>query len=118
VPHLQIAYALFNVLPRVEDVYEAEGYSWTMDIEGGRHGMKRRIALLAAVLILTAASLALAGSRTAGDAVYSTARDGAQRALSATFSLSATVVNWICEQCPDESRTLDTSPLSSPQGEA
>lgn len=80
--------------------------------------MKRRIALLAAALSLTAVSLALAGNGSAGDAVYSTARDGAQKALSATFSLSAEVVNWICDQCPDEARTLDSSRLSSPEGEA
>ncbi|HKV06925.1 MAG TPA: hypothetical protein VJ725_02230 [Thermoanaerobaculia bacterium] len=80
--------------------------------------MKRKAALLVAACGLTAASLALAGSRTAGDAVYSTARDGAQRALSATFSLSATVVNWFCERCP-ETPSPDTSPLILPEeGEA
>ena len=80
--------------------------------------MKRKAALLVAAFGLTAASLALASSRTAGDAVYSTARDGAQRALSATFSLSATVVNWICERCP-ETPAPETSPLILPdEGEA
>lgn len=80
--------------------------------------MKRKAVLLAAAFGLTAASLALAGSRTAGDAVYSTARDGAQRALSATFSLSATVVNWIGGQCP-ERPAPETSLLTSPsEGEA
>lgn len=81
--------------------------------------MKRNIVLLAGALSLTAASFAIAGSGTAGDAVYFTARDGAQRALSATFSLSATVVNWICDQCPDETQTRDSSRLISPdEGEA
>lgn len=80
--------------------------------------MKRKIVLLAAAFCLTAASLALAGSRTVGDAVYSTARDGAHKALSATFSLSAEVVNWICDQCPNETQMLDSSRLSSPEGEA
>ncbi|HSK76613.1 MAG TPA: hypothetical protein VLQ45_09165 [Thermoanaerobaculia bacterium] len=80
--------------------------------------MKRKAVLLAAAFGLTAASLTFAGSRTAGDAVYSTARDGAQRALSATFSLSASVVNWICGECP-EAPAPETSPLTSPEvGEA
>lgn len=80
--------------------------------------MKRKAALLVAAFGLTAASLALAGSRTAGDAVYSTARDGAERVLSATFSLSATVVNWISDRCPDAAAP-ETSPSSSPtEGEA
>ena len=93
-------------------------YSIDHGKKGGRFEMKRKAVLLAAAFGLTAASLALAGSRTAGDAVYTTARDGAQRALSATFSLSATVVNWICDRCP-EAAAPDTSPSCSPgEGEA
>jgi hypothetical protein len=93
-------------------------YSMDHGKKGRRFEMKRKAVLLAAAFGLTAASLALAGSRTAGDAVYSTARDGAQRALSATFSLSATVVNWICDECP-EAPAPETSPLTSPAvGEA
>jgi hypothetical protein len=94
-------------------------YSIHQGKKGGRSEMKLKKAVLAAAVFgLTAASLAIAGSRTAGDAIYSTTRDGAERALSATFSLSATVVNWISDRCPDAAAP-ETSPSSSPgEGEA
>lgn len=63
--------------------------------------MKRPAALLAA-LALTAACMAPRASAVAGDALYTVAVDGAQRALSATFALSAAVADWVCERCADQ----------------
>jgi hypothetical protein len=64
--------------------------------------MKRPAALLAASLALTAACMAPRVGPAAGDLLYVAARDGAQRALSATFELSAVVAEWVCERCADQ----------------
>lgn len=63
--------------------------------------MKR---LLTAVLGI-AALTGLAGCGAVSEASYSAVRDGAQRALSTTFSFSADVANWL-EVAP-EPRTPD-----------
>jgi hypothetical protein len=47
-----------------------------------------------------AAPLLLAGCGALSDASYAVARDGAERALAATFSLSAGVVSWL-EETPE-----------------
>jgi len=66
--------------------------------------MKRLRVVLAAVLGF-AALLGLAGCGAVSDASYSVVRDSVQRALSATFSFSADVANWLevapdCGHCP------------------
>jgi hypothetical protein len=64
--------------------------------------MKPPAALLAA-LALTAACMVPRASPSAGDALYTLTRDGVQRALSATFALSASVAGWVCEEPAPES---------------
>jgi hypothetical protein len=51
---------------------------------------------LAAVTIL-AAALGLAGCAGLGDGAYAAVEEGARQALSATYSLSADVANWLAE---------------------
>jgi hypothetical protein len=69
--------------------------------------MKRKIALLLSVAALSGATAALDAIGDAGpaslDLSYTALRDGAQGALSATFSLSAAVTQWIEESraCPE-----------------
>jgi len=64
-----------------------------------------RIRVVLAAVLGFAALLGLAGCGAVSDASYSVVRDGAQRALSATFSFSADVANWLevdpdCGRCP------------------
>ena len=54
--------------------------------------MKRRVV---ARIVWIPALLALAGCGAVSEASYSALRDGAQRALATTFSLSADVANWL-----------------------
>lgn len=61
--------------------------------------MKRNRAALAAALGI-AAPLLLAGCGALPDASYAAVRDGAQSALSATFSFSADLANWL-EETPE-----------------
>jgi hypothetical protein len=67
--------------------------------------MKRIRVVLAAVFGF-AALFGLAGCGAVSDASYAAVRDSAQRALSATFSFSADVANWLeaapdCRRCPE-----------------
>lgn len=62
--------------------------------------MKRPAALLATLALAAACMVPRVGS-SAGDALYTLAREGAQQALSATFALSAAVADWVCERCAD-----------------
>lgn len=59
--------------------------------------MRRRVYALAVVAVLAAA--AAASSSRAQVALYAVVRDGAQEVLSATFSISARVLNWLDGQC-------------------
>lgn len=61
--------------------------------------MKRSRAALAAALGI-AAPLLLAGCGGLPDASYAAVRDGAQSALSVTFSFSADLANWL-EETPE-----------------
>lgn len=63
--------------------------------------MKRPAALLATLALAAACMVPRVGT-SAGDALYTLARDGAQQALSATFALSAAVADWVCERCADK----------------
>lgn len=63
--------------------------------------MKRNRAALAATLGI-AAPLLLTGCGALTDASYVAVRDGAQSALSATFSFSADLANWLEE--PEETQ--------------
>jgi hypothetical protein len=59
--------------------------------------MRRRVYALAAVAALAAATAA--SSSGTGVDLYAVVRDGAQEALSATFSISARVINWLDGEC-------------------
>lgn len=59
--------------------------------------MKRPAALLAALALTAACMVPRAGS-SAGDALYTLTRDSVQRALAATFELSASVAGWVCAE--------------------
>ena len=69
----------------------------------------KRSALAAAILVLGAV---LAGcTPSLADRSYSAARDGAQKALSLTFSVAAVVTNWLpempqakCRHCPRQQK--------------
>lgn len=68
--------------------------------------MKRKA--LAVVVLILGVSLASCAPSLA-DRSYSAARDGAQRMLSLTFSMAATVTNWLpetpekpCPHCPKD----------------
>jgi hypothetical protein len=79
--------------------------------------MKRPAVLLTAALALTAACMAPRMGPSAGDILYATARDGAQRALSVTFELSAAVADWVYERCadhpgPEDCHTREAEPGS------
>lgn len=63
--------------------------------------MKRNRAALAAALGI-AAPLLLTGCGGLPDASYAAVRDGAQNALSATFSFSADLANWLEEPAEPE----------------
>ena len=78
--------------------------------------MKRPAALLATALVLTAACMAPRVGASAGDVLYVAARDGAQRALSATFALSAAVADWVCERCADHPGPADCHTRESDPG--
>ena len=67
-----------------------------------------RLASPAAVLGL-AALLGLVGSGSVADSSYVVVRDGAQRVLAATFSLSADLANWLAETPEEPSRPCTES---------
>ena len=62
--------------------------------------MKRNRAALAAILGITAPLLLAGCGGGLADASYTAVRDGAQSALSTTFSLSADLANWL-EESPE-----------------
>ena len=79
--------------------------------------MKRKV-LAAAGLLLGVSLVGCAPSMV--DRSYSAARDGAQKALLLTFSMAATVTNWLpetpeksCPHCPKESQ-----PAGDPSAQA
>ncbi|HEV2854465.1 MAG TPA: hypothetical protein VHC97_16850 [Thermoanaerobaculia bacterium] len=61
--------------------------------------MKRSRIVLTTPLVI-AALLGLAGCSPVSDASYTAVRDGAERALAATFAFSAGVANWL-EETPE-----------------
>ncbi|HEV7508471.1 MAG TPA: hypothetical protein VGS07_26560 [Thermoanaerobaculia bacterium] len=78
--------------------------------------MKRKVL---AVLLLGVIFVGCAPSLT--DRSYSVARDGAQKALSLTFSLAAAVTNWLpetpekpCPHCPKDPHSAGDPGVEAP----